>query len=190
MDEFKPEDDLRPDSSDRPSSRSRKAAPGPRFAVSRQHLMIGIGILVLLLLIIGIGSALKAPTKHESAQQQGSQSGSARDINLSGSSSLTTTNNGVPGGTTDANDANGVNTTQPQQPQEISVPPISGTPTEAQPQPQQGGAQQRVDLPGNMKRRAVCTAGAGRCRHAGHDGQQLNAADGAGDGDGRSERAA
>ncbi|HDJ1440976.1 TPA: SPOR domain-containing protein [Serratia rubidaea] len=150
MDEFKPEDDLRPDSSDRPSSRSRKAAPGPRFAVSRQHLMIGIGILVLLLLIIGIGSALKAPTKHESAQQQGSQSGSARDINLSGSSSLTTTNNGVPGGTTDANDANGVNTTQPQQPQEISVPPISGTPTEAQPQPQQGGAQQRVDLPGNM----------------------------------------
>ncbi|AVJ19670.1 SPOR domain-containing protein [Serratia sp. MYb239] len=150
MDEFKPEDDLRPDSSDRPSSRSRKAAPGPRLAVSRQHLMIGIGILVLLLLIIGIGSALKAPTKHESAQQQGNQSGSARDINLSGSSSLTTTNNGVPGGTTDANDANGVNTTQPQQPQEISVPPISGTPTEAQPQPQQGGAQQRVDLPGNM----------------------------------------
>ncbi|MDR8532527.1 SPOR domain-containing protein [Serratia nevei] len=137
MDEFKPEDDLRPDSSDRRPTRSRKPAAAPRFAVSRQHLMIGIGILVLLLLIIGIGSALKAPTKHEVSQDSGAQNGAARDINLSGSSSLTTANNGV-------------SATQPQQPQNVSVPPISGTPTEAQTQPQQGGAQQRVDLPGNM----------------------------------------
>ncbi|MFL4453611.1 SPOR domain-containing protein [Serratia marcescens] len=150
MDEFKPEDDLRPDSSDRRPTRSRKPAAAPRFAVSRQHLMIGIGILVLLLLIIGIGSALKAPTKHEAAQENGAQNGGARDINLSGSSSLTTANNGVPGGTTDTHDNNGVSATQPQQPQNVSVPPISGTPTEAQTQPQQGGAQQRVDLPGNM----------------------------------------
>ena len=150
MDEFKPEDDLRPDSSDRRPARSRKPAAAPRFAVSRQHLMIGIGILVLLLLIIGIGSALKAPTKHEAAQE-GAQNGAARDINLSGSSSLTTNNNGVAGGTTDTNDNNGVSTApQPQQPQNVSVPPISGTPTQAQPQPQQGGAQQRVDLPGTM----------------------------------------
>lgn len=149
MDEFKPEDDLRPDSSDRRPARSRKPAPGPRFAVSRQHLMIGIGILVLLLLIIGIGSALKAPTKHEAAQE-GAQSGAARDINLSGSSSLTAGNSGVPGGTTDTNDNNGVGSTSAQQPQNVSVPPISSTPTEAQPQPVQEGAQQRVDLPGNM----------------------------------------
>ncbi|MFI8417336.1 SPOR domain-containing protein [Serratia sp. NPDC078593] len=145
MDEFKPEDDLKPDSSDRPT-RSRKTPSGPRFAVSRQHMMIGIGILVLLLLIIGIGSALNAPTKHE-VTQQNAQPGGARDINLSGSSSLTAENNGVPGGTTDANDANGVSTSQPQN---ISVPPISGTPTEAQPQPQLGSEQQRVVLPGNM----------------------------------------
>ncbi|VEA68816.1 Uncharacterized protein conserved in bacteria [Serratia plymuthica] len=149
MDEFKPEDDLRPDSSDRRPARSRKPAPGPRFAVSRQHLMIGIGILVLLLLIIGIGSALKAPTKHEAAQE-GAQNGAAKDINLSGSSSLTTGNTGVPGGTTDTNDNNGVSSTSAQQPQNVSVPPISSTPTEAQPQPAQDGAQQRVDLPGNM----------------------------------------
>ncbi|CAI1186627.1 Uncharacterized protein conserved in bacteria [Serratia proteamaculans] len=147
MDEFKPEDDLRPDSSDRRPARSRKPAPGPRFAVSRQHLMIGIGILVLLLLIIGIGSALKAPTKHEAAQDS-AQNGAAKDINLSGSSSLTAGNTGVPGGTTDANDNNGVSSSS--QPQTVSVPPISSTPTEAQPQPAQGGAQQRVDLPGNM----------------------------------------
>jgi DamX protein len=144
MDEFKPEDDLRPDTSDRRPSRSRRpAATGPRFAVSRQHMMIGIGILVLLLLIIGIGSALKAPTKHEAAQQQGA----TRDINLSGSSSLTTSNNGVAGGTTDTNDNNGVSTSQPQT---VSVPPISSTPTEAQPVAPQGGAGERVDLPGNM----------------------------------------
>ncbi|WP_434461730.1 SPOR domain-containing protein [Serratia plymuthica] len=149
MDEFKPEDDLRPDSSDRRPARSRKPAPGPRFAVSRQHLMIGIGILVLLLLIVGIGSALKAPTKHEAAQE-GAQNGAAKDINLSGSSSLTTGNTGVPGGTTDTNDNNGVSSTSSQQPQNVSVPPISSTPTEAQPQPVQDGAQQRVDLPGNM----------------------------------------
>lgn len=143
MDEFKPEDDLRPDTSDRRPSRSRRpAATGPRFAVSRQHMMIGIGILVLLLLIIGIGSALKAPTKHEVAQQ-----GATRDINLSGSSSLTTSNNGVAGGTTDTNDNNGVSTSQPQT---VSVPPISSTPTEAQPVAPQAGVGERVDLPGNM----------------------------------------
>jgi DamX protein len=143
MDEFKPEDDLRPDTSDRRPSRSRRpAATGPRFAVSRQHMMIGIGILVLLLLIIGIGSALKAPTKHEAAQQ-----GATRDINLSGSSSLTTSNNSVAGGTTDTNDNNGVSTSQPQS---VSVPPISSTPTEAQPVAPHGGAGERVDLPGNM----------------------------------------
>lgn len=145
MDEFKPEDDLRPDTSDRRPTRARRPATGPRFAVSRQHMMIGIGILVLLLLIIGIGSALKAPTQHEAAQQ-----GASRDINLSGSSSLTTSNNGVAGGATDTNDNNGVSNSQPLQPQTISVPPISSTPTEAQQQPAPTGAQQRVDLPGNM----------------------------------------
>ncbi|KFK93082.1 MULTISPECIES: SPOR domain-containing protein [unclassified Serratia (in: enterobacteria)] len=146
MDEFKPEDDLlRPDVSDRRPTRSRRSATGPSFALSRQHLMIGVGILVLLVLILGIGSALKAPTQHEAAQQ-----GATRDINLSGSSSLANSNGGVPGGTTDSGDNNGVGQAQPQQPQNISVPPISSTPTEAVPQLLQGGAQQRVELPGNM----------------------------------------
>jgi len=78
MDELKPEDDLRPDSSDRRPARARKTktAAVPRVPVSKQHLMIGIGILVLLLLILGIGSALKAPTQHEVSQQTGS-----KDIN-------------------------------------------------------------------------------------------------------------
>ncbi|WON76738.1 SPOR domain-containing protein [Serratia sp. UGAL515B_01] len=145
MDEFKPEDDLRPDTSDRRPSRSRRSSSGPRLAVSHQHVMIGVGILVLLVLIVGIGSALKSPTAHEATQQ-----GISRDINLSGSSSLTAANGSVAGGTTDTNDNNGVGISQPAQPQNISVPPISSTPTEAPPQPAQGGAQRRIDLPGNM----------------------------------------
>ncbi|KEY58664.1 SPOR domain-containing protein [Serratia sp. DD3] len=142
MEEFKAEDDLRPDASDRRPLRTRRPATAPRFAISRQHMMIGIGIVVLLLLIAMIGSAMKSPTKPETAQ-----SGGARDINLSGTSSLTTNNSGVAGGTTDSHDNNGVGQTQPQT---INIPPISSTPTEAPPLPAPGGAQQRVDLPGDM----------------------------------------
>ncbi|NIG98591.1 MAG: SPOR domain-containing protein [Serratia symbiotica] len=147
MDEFKPEDDLRPDSGDRCPMHSRKPAVVSRFAVSRQHLMIGIGVLVLLLLVVGMGSALKAPTKHETAQE-GTQNGVTKDINLSGSSALVTSNHGVVGDTTDTNGNVGVSTTS--QPQNVSVPPIASTPTQAQLLPPQGRAGQRIELPGNM----------------------------------------
>ncbi|NIG88577.1 MAG: SPOR domain-containing protein [Serratia symbiotica] len=147
MDEFKPEDDLRPDSRDRRPMHSRKPAVVSRFAVSRQHLMIGIGVLVLLLLVVGMSSALKAPTKHETAKE-GTQNGVAKDINLSASSALVTSNNGVVGGTTDTHGNVGVSTTS--QPQNVSVPPIASTPTQAQPLPPQDGGRQRIELPGNM----------------------------------------
>ncbi|NIH15836.1 SPOR domain-containing protein [Serratia symbiotica] len=147
MDEFKLEDDLRPDSCDRRPMHSHKPAVVSRFAVSRHYLMIGTGVLVLLLLVIGMGSTLKAPTKHETAQE-GTQNGVAKDINLSGSSALATSNNGVLGGTTDAHGNVGVSTMS--QPQNVSVPRIASTPTQAQSLPPQGGAQQRIELPGNM----------------------------------------
>lgn len=150
MDDLKPEDDLKPDSSDRRPTRARKSSTGPKLAVSRQHMMIGIGILVLLLIIIAIGSALKAPTEHE-ASQQNSNVDAARNINLSDSSSLTSGNNAQPGvanNTTDGHDANGVKNTA--QPQDINVPPISSTPTEAAPQSSANAPTQRVELPGNM----------------------------------------
>lgn len=136
MDDLKPEDDLKPDTSDRRPTRRRPASSTPKFAISRQHMMIGIGILVLLLLIIGIGSALKAPTQHETAQQN---SNGAKEINLSG------------GETTAPATQNGVNSQAPvgQQPQDISVPPISDTPTQAPPLTPNPN-QQRVELPGNM----------------------------------------
>ncbi|AHM71535.1 SPOR domain-containing protein [Yersinia hibernica] len=149
MDDLKPEDDLKPDSSDRRPTRARKSSTGPKLAVSRQHMMIGIGILVLLLIIIAIGSALKAPTEHEASQQNPNVD--ARSINLSDSSSLTSGNNTQPAvanNTTDGHDANGVKNTA--QPQDISVPPISPTPTEAAPQSSANGPTQRVELPGNM----------------------------------------
>ncbi|MDN0123705.1 SPOR domain-containing protein [Yersinia aleksiciae] len=150
MDDLKPEDDLKPDSSDRRPTRARKSSTGPKLAVSRQHMMIGIGILVLLLIIIAIGSALKAPTEHE-ASQQNPNVDAAKNINLSDSSSLTSGNNAQPGvanNASDGHDANGVKNTA--QPQDISVPPISPTPTEATAQPSANGPTQRVELPGNM----------------------------------------
>ncbi|CNE71322.1 SPOR domain-containing protein [Yersinia mollaretii] len=150
MDDLKPEDDLKPDSSDRRPTRARKSSAGPKLAVSRQHMMIGIGILVLLLIIIAIGSALKAPTEHE-ASQQNPNVDAARNINLSDSSSLTSGNNAQPGvanNASDSHDANGVKNTA--QPQDISAPPISPTPTEATAQPSANSPTQRVELPGNM----------------------------------------
>ncbi|PWC16630.1 SPOR domain-containing protein [Brenneria roseae subsp. roseae] len=146
MDEFKPEDELKPDTSDRRPTRQQKSSrfSAPKITLSRQHLMIGIGIVVLVLLIIGIGSALKAPSRPETSQAQ-SQSGDEKSIDLSASSSMTqdsqpvtSTENpaAVPGEATHA-------------PQTLSAPPISGTPTEAAVQPPPSG-QQRIELPGNI----------------------------------------
>lgn len=154
--EFKPDEDLKPDASDRRPTRTRKARPSaPKLAVSRQHMMMGIGILVLLVLIIGIGSALKSPSKGEAGQQ--ASKGGTKDISLSGSSSLS---NNTASNTTDAHDGSGVNNSgmidhsadagkaPAAQPQDVSVPPISNTPTQAAPvQGEQG--QQRIDLAGN-----------------------------------------
>ena len=90
MDEFKPEDELKPDTSDRRPTRQQKSSnfAVPKIALSRQHLMIGIGIVVLVLLIVGIGSALQAPSQPQTSQTQNQASGE-RNIDLSSSSSMT-----------------------------------------------------------------------------------------------------
>mgnify|MGYP003365047293 CR=1 FL=1 len=157
MDDLIPEDDLKPDTSDRRPQRSRKPSPSvPKLAVSRQYLMIAVGIIVLLLLILGIGSALKAPSQ----QGVGSASKAAKDINLSGAGGDATPATPVtPAQTTPAQtasqpmpgtaaqpDANG---TAGQQPKSIGLPAISPTPTQAQPQAD-SGQKERVDLPGDM----------------------------------------
>ena len=197
MDEFKPEDELKPDPSDRRPGRSRKpdefdkepqinvddvdidaderrpsrsrrereeevedeyegddgmaAEPRPargrkksakqKVPVSRQHMMMGIGILVLLLLIIGIGSALKAPSSSPDSAEQ--KPGAEKSIDLSGSNSAAPADqaNGAQPGSAPASGQ--------QNPQDVSLPPISSTPTQAQNQPQPEG-QQRVEVPGNL----------------------------------------
>ncbi|KAA8996368.1 SPOR domain-containing protein [Affinibrenneria salicis] len=136
MDEFKPEDELKPDTSDRRPARQQKnkGFSAPKIALSRQHMMIGIGILVLLLLIIGIGSALQAPTNHEVSQQQ---AGAEKSIDLSAATGEQSTAGGQPADSGS------------QTPQVLNAPEIAPQPTQAAPREPVSG-QQRVELPGNM----------------------------------------
>ena len=83
MDDFQPEDELKPDTSDRPAPRGKKPAPSSKLPISKQHLMIAVGILVLLLLVLGIGSALNSPSN---SSEQTTTQGSERNIDLAGNS--------------------------------------------------------------------------------------------------------
>ena len=194
MDEFKPEDELKPDPSDRRTGRSRQSSerdnePQINFddvdldaddrrpararkerdeeqnieeeyesdddtvdeerverrprkrkkpaskPASRQYMMMGVGVLVLLLLIIGIGSALKAPSTSSSDQTASGE----KSIDLAGNA--TDQANGVqpaPGTTSAEN-------TQ----QDVSLPPISSTPTQGQ-TPAATDGQQRVEVQGDL----------------------------------------
>lgn len=107
--------------------------------------MMALGIFVLVLLIIGIGSALKGPdtTKTDDAQAQNAE----KNIDLAGNTgSPSDQANGAqpqPGNTSAANQ----NTSNA--PQDISLPPVSSTPTQAEaPSAPQG--QQRVEVPGDL----------------------------------------
>jgi len=140
MDDLTPEDDLKPDTSDRRPPRARKPSPSlPKVPVNRQYVMIGIGIVVLVLLIVGIGSAMKSPTSNQATQQNNGP----KDINLAGNDAAAPAQ---PSAQAQANTAQAVNG---QQPQSIGLPPVSSTPTEAQPLPD-NGQKERVDLPGDM----------------------------------------
>ncbi|CAO98250.1 SPOR domain-containing protein [Erwinia tasmaniensis] len=143
MDEFKPEDELKPDTSDRRPTRSRKASAAPKLPISRQHMMMGIGILVLLLLMLGIGSALKSPDNGHSqgAQQVQNPAGSRgeKSIDLSNSSSMS----GQSGQPLSAENSPAGSM------QDATPPPISSTPTQAQPVQTPSG-QQRVELAGDL----------------------------------------
>ncbi|WP_036768187.1 SPOR domain-containing protein [Photorhabdus australis] len=146
MDEFKSENEqradneFRPDTSDRRPSRSRQQLNKPKFAVSRQQMMIGVGILVLLLLIITISSALKAPTEHEKQQ---SPNVAERNIDLSSSSSQKDDH---------SQSVTSENTTTDtiNRPQEINVPPVSGTPTHPQQSQVNSSENQQIELSGNI----------------------------------------
>ncbi|EDK2458519.1 cell division protein DamX [Salmonella enterica subsp. enterica serovar Muenster] len=199
MDEFKPEDELKPDPSDRRTGRSRQSSerdnePQINFddvdldaddrrptrtrkarseepeveeeyesdeddtvdeerverrprkrkkaahkPASRQYMMMGVGVLVLLLLIIGIGSALKAPSTSSS---EPSASGE-KSIDLSGNAADQANATQPAPGATSAEQTAG-NTSQ-----DISLPPISSTPTRGQ-SPVVADGQQRVEVQGDL----------------------------------------
>ncbi|MGN7792199.1 cell division protein DamX [Enterobacter sp. 22452] len=200
MDEFKPEDELKPDPSDRRTGRSRQSSerdnePQINFddvdldaddrrpsrsrnardereeedyeseedsmdeepverrprkrkkavaakPASRQYIMMGLGVLVLLLLIVGIGSALKAPSTNSADQTASTE----KSINLSGNDATDQANGAQPApGTTSAEQTAG-NTTPPQ---DVSLPPVSSTPTEGQ-APATPEGQQRVEVQGDL----------------------------------------
>ncbi|EBK8259979.1 cell division protein DamX [Salmonella enterica subsp. enterica] len=199
MDEFKPEDELKPDPSDRRTGRSRQSSerdnePQINFddvdldaddrrptrarrarseepeveeeyesdeddtvdeerverrprkrkkaahkPASRQYMMMGVGVLVLLLLIIGIGSALKAPSTSSSEQSASGE----KSIDLSGNAADQANATQPAPGTTSAEQTAG-NTSQ-----DISLPPISSTPTQG-PSPVVADGQQRVEVQGDL----------------------------------------
>ncbi|TGD07682.1 cell division protein DamX [Salmonella enterica] len=199
MDEFKPEDELKPDPSDRRTGRSRQSSerdnePQINFddvdldaddrrptrtrkarseepeveeeyesdeddtvdeerverrprkrkkaahkPASRQYMMMGVGVLVLLLLIIGIGSALKAPSTSSS---EPSASGE-KSIDLSGNAADQANATQPAPGATSAEQTAGNSS------QDISLPPISSTPTQGQ-SPVVADGQQRVEVQGDL----------------------------------------
>ncbi|SFN43569.1 DamX protein [Izhakiella capsodis] len=166
MDEFKPEDELKPDASDRRPVRPRKPSSANRAPAPRQRVMMGIGILVLLLMVIGIGSALKDNNdksanidNNSAAGVTATQGGVAKNIDLSVSSSTS----GNPGdatptatsGTPDissTNDGMAPQKTLPadgSSPQQLSPPAISSTPTESKSHPIAEN-QHRIELQGNL----------------------------------------
>jgi len=138
--EYEAEEELADDADVERRPRKRKKAPA-KGPVSRQHMMMGIGILVLLLLIIGIGSALKAPSSDSTtAQNQPAE----KSINLNGGDNAAANQaNGTqpaPGATSAENPSNG---------QDISLPPVSSTPTQGQVTTAPEG-QQRVEVQGDL----------------------------------------
>lgn len=128
----------------RPRKRKKAAAAKP---ASRQYVMMGVGILVLLLLIIGIGSALKSPAPTTSNEQNAP---AEKSIDLSAGN-----NNAANTGAADQ--ANGAQPAPAQQPtsgsapasQDVSLPPISSTPSQAE-APVAPAGQQRVEVQGDL----------------------------------------
>ncbi|WP_042861352.1 SPOR domain-containing protein [Dickeya sp. NCPPB 3274] len=153
MDEFNPEEELKPDTSDRRPARQQRRSKGfsaPSVSLSRQHTMIGIGIVVLVLLIIGIGSALQSPSQNKSSAPS-QPAGSDRNIDLSSSMSSSQESGTTPPVASQLSSPAPVaaQSAGAGSAQTLSGQPVSGTPTQA-PLPSQNSNQQRIELPGNI----------------------------------------
>ncbi len=125
MDDFQPEDELKPDTSDRPASRAKKPATASKLPISKQHVMIAVGILVLLLLVLGIGSALNG----SSTPAQPAAQGNERNIDLSGNGDAST--NSAQTSPAAQPTQNEPNTEQPSNPSSNATTPASSSDTSA-----------------------------------------------------------
>ena len=123
----------------RPRKRKKAVAKAP---ASRQYIMMGLGVLVLLLLIIGIGSALKAPSTNSGAPTASTE----KSINLSDNAADQANGAQSDPGTSSADQTAG-NT--PPTPQDVSLPPVSSTPTQGH-TPAVPEGQQRVEVQGDL----------------------------------------
>ena len=139
--EFESEEELMDEQPVERRQRKRKKAVAAKPA-SRQYIMMGLGVLVLVLLIVGIGSALKAPSTHSTEQTASAE----KSIDLSGNDASNQANGAQPApGTTSAEQTAG-NTSAGQ---DISLPPVSSTPTQGQ-APATPEGQQRVEVQGDL----------------------------------------
>jgi len=137
---YDPEEDAEAEEQVERRPRKRKKMPASKPA-SRQYIMMGVGILVLLLLIVGIGSALKAPS---TSNEQASSDAKSIDLAANGGTSADQANGAQPApGAAPANQT----ATNPQQ--DVSLPPISSTPTQGQDTAAPQG-QQRVEVQGDL----------------------------------------
>ncbi|WP_342221570.1 SPOR domain-containing protein [Candidatus Fukatsuia endosymbiont of Tuberolachnus salignus] len=143
MDDLKPKDDLKADSSDHRPTHLRKSSNGSQLAISHQRMMIGIGILVLLLIVVAVTSALKAPTQHELAQQTPNMA--TKEVNIPAISSLASNADVLK--IDSSHDTKGVKNSV--QLQDVRIPPISAVPTDAAPR-LAASQTQRIELSGNI----------------------------------------
>ncbi len=140
------EDSLDEERVERRPRKRKKAAAKP---ASRQYVMMGVGVLVLLLLIVGIGSALKAPSSNSTAAQGEPAS---KNIDLSGNGGAADQANATqpaPGTTSAQQTAGAAQPTTGNASQDISLPPISSTPSQSQ-APATTGTQQRLEVQGDL----------------------------------------
>ena len=122
---------------ERVERRPRKRKKAVSKPASRQYMMMGVGVLVLLLLIIGIGSALKAPSSSSNEQAASGE----KSIDLSGSNATDQASATTP--------VTGAEQTAGNTQQDVSLPPISSTPTQGQ-APAATEGQQRVEVQGDL----------------------------------------
>lgn len=134
--ESEEDDDVDEERVERRPRKQKKAASKP---ASRQYIMLGVGVLVLLVLIIGIGSALKAPSTSSSEQTPSGE----KSIDLSGDTANQANGAQPAPGATSAEQTTG----NPSQ--DVSLPPVSSTPTQGQ-APAATEGQQRVEVQGDL----------------------------------------